>query len=115
MDMAKSYPESEFYGIDILPLFPSDSQLPNVNFQQANIIEGIPYPDGTFDYVFQRHLSTTLQTDQWPIVMDELFRVVAKGGYVELVEANTFVMRAGPMNEKLQQKGQPLLKCFLVL
>ncbi|RUO96480.1 hypothetical protein BC936DRAFT_141975, partial [Jimgerdemannia flammicorona] len=90
MDMGKSYRNSEFHGIDVVPVFPADPKLPNVIFQQGNIIDGIPYRDGTFDYVILRRLCLSLKAERWPALLDEMFRVAGKGGYVELVEINPF-------------------------
>ncbi|RUS25314.1 hypothetical protein BC938DRAFT_472343, partial [Jimgerdemannia flammicorona] len=70
----------------------------------GNIIDGIPYRDGTFDYVILRRLCLSLKAERWPALLDEMFRVAGKGGYVELVEINPFCMRVGPANTAIQEK-----------
>ncbi|CAG8703901.1 4135_t:CDS:2, partial [Scutellospora calospora] len=51
LDMASQYPSSTFLGLDKLDLFPpSDQRFPNTGFIQANVLDGIPFPDNTFDF-----------------------------------------------------------------
>ncbi|CAG8475987.1 18193_t:CDS:2 [Gigaspora margarita] len=55
LDMAAQYPSSTFLGLDKLDLFPSsDKRFPNTGFIQANVLDGIPFPDNTFDFVCER-------------------------------------------------------------
>lgn len=65
-DMAKEFPNSKFYGVDITPNeLPNTEKPDNCEFQIANISEHIPYPDNTFDYIFQRLLIMGLTHESW--------------------------------------------------
>lgn len=65
-EMAKEFPNSKFYGVDITPNeFPEGDRPDNCEFQVANISEHIPYPDNTFDYIYQRLLIMGLTHDSW--------------------------------------------------
>jgi len=54
----------------------------------ANALEGLPYPDNTFDYVHQRLLVGGIPKDKWAKEIKELARVTKPGGWIELVETN---------------------------
>ncbi|RUP50738.1 hypothetical protein BC936DRAFT_137884 [Jimgerdemannia flammicorona] len=89
LEMAKDFPASTFFGTDldasVLPK-PRNGDMwpPNVTFQIANTCQKLPFPDNTFDYVFQRYLTLDLTTKQWRKVIKELVRVTKPGGWIEL-------------------------------
>ncbi|CAG8678256.1 7516_t:CDS:2, partial [Paraglomus occultum] len=49
VNMALEYPASVFVGIDIAPLFP-ENYPPNMAFLKCDILDGLPFPDNTFDF-----------------------------------------------------------------
>ncbi|RIA86567.1 hypothetical protein C1645_829077 [Glomus cerebriforme] len=51
LDMAKMYPKATFIGIDISPIFPK-TNLSNVTFFVTNVLNGLPFENNTFDFVF---------------------------------------------------------------
>lgn len=55
IDMAQDYSASTFIGVDISDrLFPTKTELPpNCDFVMGNTLK-LPFPDNSFDYVFQR-------------------------------------------------------------
>lgn len=63
--MCESYPKSDFYGIDISPMFPENIKPQNVTFEIANVADRLPFPDDHFDFVFQRLLVFALTSEQW--------------------------------------------------
>ena len=86
-DMATEYPNAKITGIDISPIRPSQVKPDNFTFIQANILDGLPFEDNTFDYVFQRLLFAAITRDKWPFVINELTRVLKPGGYLEVKNA----------------------------
>lgn len=56
LDMASTYPDSQFYGIDFACIFPNTIKPPNTTFHQGDLLdpEGFPYPDEFFDYIHMR-------------------------------------------------------------
>lgn len=54
MEMAGEYPKSTIVGVDMVPLFPKDIKPTNCLFYQNNVLNGLPFQDSTFDYVFMR-------------------------------------------------------------
>lgn len=71
-------------------------------FTTANVLEGLPFGDGDFDFVHQRLLFLAIPAEQWPRVVRELARVTAPGGWVELVESSELV-NPGPATEAIQR------------
>ena len=82
--MATDYPRAKFTGIDISPIQPSQIKPDNFTFVQANIFDGLPFEDDTFDFVFQRLLVASIPKDKWPLIINELTRVLKPGGYLEV-------------------------------
>ena len=94
-EMAQTFPTANVIGVDISP--PSvdeaadDGSGPelrpeNYTFVAANVLEGLPFADGSFDFTHMRFLVTAIPHDRWPTVVAELARVTRVGGWVECVE-----------------------------
>ncbi|RIB03988.1 S-adenosyl-L-methionine-dependent methyltransferase [Gigaspora rosea] len=95
-DMAQTYPLSTFIGIDIVSrYFPKDT-LPNAGYLECNILNGLPFPDETFDFVYQRFLWSSLTEEQWTFIIGEIVRVTKKGGAIELMEFEMKLTNSGP-------------------
>ncbi|CAG8574487.1 5661_t:CDS:2 [Acaulospora colombiana] len=102
LDMASEYPNSEFFGIDISPMYPQEIKPPNVEFKEANLLEGLPFNDNTFDFVVIRNMVTALSVDEWENkVLQELIRVCKPGGYIESTEFEIPGSNRGPISTKL--------------
>ncbi|HET9981018.1 MAG TPA: class I SAM-dependent methyltransferase [Ktedonobacterales bacterium] len=94
MEMAALFPTARVIGVDLVQ--PSDevhslghgldARPENYLFTVSNILEGLPFPDASFDYVHQRLLFSAIPRDRWPVVIQELARVTRPGGWVELGE-----------------------------
>ena len=84
--MALDYPVSVFVGIDIAPLFP-ENHPPNAAFLKCNIMDGLPFPDNTFDFVRQAFVIVSMNWQSWKEkVVKELIRVTKPGGYIEIMD-----------------------------
>ncbi|KAI8606984.1 S-adenosyl-L-methionine-dependent methyltransferase, partial [Chytriomyces sp. MP71] len=95
------YPKAEYYGVDITEAINDGESLSRANFTFANVLEGLPYADETFDYVHQRQLFTGIPRKKWVSVIDELVRVTKPGGWIELMECDIPAYRAGPIDKML--------------
>ncbi|HKD76351.1 MAG TPA: methyltransferase domain-containing protein [Ktedonobacterales bacterium] len=107
VEMAREFPQARVIGIDIHT--PEQHYLealgtlpPNYTFQLGNILESLPFADGTFAYVHMRFMVTAMPAVQWSLVVGELARVTAPGGRVELVEGDLPV-EGGPALEQLRE------------
>jgi len=67
----------------------------NCTFLEANTVNGLPFDDNTFDFVFQRFNVGCFKQTEWPVVLREIVRVAKPGGYIESIEAK-YPIEAGP-------------------
>ncbi|CAH1764896.1 12444_t:CDS:2 [Entrophospora sp. SA101] len=79
--MAEKFPL--FVGIDIvIDLNNSKKELStNLAIIGHNVFDGLPFPNGTFDFVNQKSMSSSVTIDQWSFVIDELIRITKSGGH----------------------------------
>jgi SAM-dependent methyltransferase len=108
-ELAVEFPHANVIGLDVnLPPIDevaqasktSDLRPPNYTFAPGNILEGLPFKDGSFDFVHMRALITAIPHDRWPFVVSELMRVTHPGGWVESLEV-TPLERGGPAISQL--------------
>ncbi|RUS20872.1 S-adenosyl-L-methionine-dependent methyltransferase, partial [Endogone sp. FLAS-F59071] len=116
-DVATEYPDVDCTGLDLVDTFPQKIKPANVTFKQANILEGLPFPNETFDFVHMRCLTFAcyfvqpgLRIAEWPFVVRELHRVTKPGGYVQLVDMCAEFVTTDPMAERFMQKVILILK-----
>lgn len=86
LDVKEQVAESQ--GTDLTPA--------NYSFVSGNILEGLPFPDATFDFVHQRLLFFAIPSDRWQFLLKELTRVTRPGGWVEVVEGRYGYEPMGP-------------------
>lgn len=101
MEMANEFPDALVTGIDMSPVFPTTIIPPNCRFVQHNILDPLPFPDNSFDFVYQRLLVAGLTPDDWTRVAKELERVTVPGGWIELVEVDGHGGNNGPNTAKI--------------
>lgn len=111
IEMAQLFPGANVIGLDVKPPAvdaraadqpQADQRPPNYAFIPGNLLEGLPFDDGAFDFVHQRLLFTAIPHDRWPWVIQELTRVTKRGGWVELVDSIGLV-NGGPNVERLME------------
>ncbi|HLJ80405.1 MAG TPA: methyltransferase domain-containing protein [Ktedonobacterales bacterium] len=90
-EMAVQFPAASVVGLDIVPPRADDERSTelrpaNYRFVQGNVLEGLPFPDASFDFVHMRLMVLALPATRWPFVVRELVRVTRPGGWVESVE-----------------------------
>ncbi|HEX8731839.1 MAG TPA: class I SAM-dependent methyltransferase [Ktedonobacterales bacterium] len=108
IEMATLFPQAHVIGTDITPPpeTPGSPRPSNFTFLQSNMLEGIPFPDNSFDFVHQRLVIVALPTDRWVSQTRELLRVTRPGGWVELVEGD--LLSGGPGLARLNALGVQL-------
>ncbi|RUS35104.1 hypothetical protein BC938DRAFT_475840 [Jimgerdemannia flammicorona] len=104
--MAQLYANSSFTGSDMIDVFaPYVASAPkNCSFVIANTLKGLPFPDDTFDYVFQRMQVGSFRELEWPEVYAELVRVTKRGGWVELIDTDGRLYNSGPAATAYDEK-----------
>ncbi|RUS14685.1 hypothetical protein BC937DRAFT_93478, partial [Endogone sp. FLAS-F59071] len=88
-DVATEHPAIDCVGVAVSKeTFPTSVKPPNLSFQVANVLQGLPFAEETFDLVQLRQQVTVFQTKDWLRVIKEVVRVTKRGGYVQLIEPN---------------------------
>ncbi|KAJ1600887.1 hypothetical protein NDA14_004724 [Ustilago hordei] len=94
LDMAREWKTSEFVGLDIVPIQPPLQELEDADLEHrvswviANLLEPLPFPDASFDYVHIRFILQGVPEDKWVDIFSEARRILAPGGVLEVVEGN---------------------------
>lgn len=96
LEMAQIFPRTNVVGVDIVvpasDVAAAPQELParpeNYSFVVGNVLEGLPFADGSFDFTHQRLLVVGIPADRWQSVVNELVRVTRPGGWVELIEGD---------------------------
>ncbi|KAL0080732.1 S-adenosyl-L-methionine-dependent methyltransferase [Phycomyces blakesleeanus] len=88
LDVATEHPNCEVTGIDMSNIFPQNIRPPNANFLIANVLEGLPLEDNSFDFVQIRQMVAAFTIPEWPLVIKECIRVIKPGGLLQIAEAN---------------------------
>jgi ubiquinone/menaquinone biosynthesis C-methylase UbiE len=111
IEMAQAFPQANVIGLDVKPPAVDerahanaglDIRPPNYAFVPGNLLEGLPFPDRSFDFVHMRLLFTAIPHDRWRYVVSELVRVTRPHGWVELVDSIGLV-NGGPHVEQLME------------
>ncbi|CAB4474660.1 uncharacterized protein OCT59_020268 [Rhizophagus irregularis] len=106
LDLAAKHEKSSFFGVDIKPIFPTEIKPSNLNFIQADVSNGLPFPDNEFDFVNQETMLFIWTIDQWDFILSELVRVTCPGGYIQICEQNFSVYKGiGPVFYKILEDG----------
>lgn len=99
-EIAARYPNAQVIGFDLEDVPQRSSTPPNARFVQGNLLDGLPFPARSFQYVHQRFLVAGIPLVSWPTVIRELQRVTAPGGWIELVEMGTTFHQVGPATQQ---------------
>jgi SAM-dependent methyltransferase len=99
-DLCAEFPDAEVVGLDLEQS--KSGGPPNYSFVKGNLLHGLPFSDGHFDFVHQRLLlASGVPVSSWPAVVADLVRVTGPGGWLELVEAAPRMASTGPATEQL--------------
>ncbi|KAI8885826.1 S-adenosyl-L-methionine-dependent methyltransferase, partial [Backusella circina FSU 941] len=80
------YPTCQFSGVDMCNQWPQVIRPVNLNFTQENILNGLPYPDNSFDFIQMRFVVLAFRTHEWSFVISEIRRVLKDGGCFQCIE-----------------------------
>jgi SAM-dependent methyltransferase len=83
-EMCKEFDSALVVGLDLVSGKPGRPE--RYRYVRGNVLHGLPFADGQFDFVHQRLLVAGVPVPSWPAVVAELSRVTRPGGWVELVE-----------------------------
>ncbi|HZV50718.1 MAG TPA: class I SAM-dependent methyltransferase [Candidatus Dormibacteraeota bacterium] len=99
-DLCGEFPGALVVGFDLVP--GRGDRPVNYRFVRGNVLHGLPFLEGSFDFVHQRLLAASgIPLTSWSGVVGELVRVTRPGGWVELVEVDPWLEPAGPAGRQL--------------
>ncbi|RKP07786.1 S-adenosyl-L-methionine-dependent methyltransferase [Thamnocephalis sphaerospora] len=101
LEMAAEHPDTNFVGVDLLPLYPTLVRPRNCRFLQADVLRGLPFADESFDFVHMRNFGVGVPAELWPTLLHELQRVIKPGGRVEICESDMVPRGTGPAGRLL--------------
>ncbi|CAG8548050.1 4226_t:CDS:2 [Ambispora leptoticha] len=111
MEMAMTYPLSNFTGIDISPIQPRDIKPRNSKFYEMNILNDLPFKDGAFDFCHQRSMALCFTRAQYAEkVIPNLLRVTKQGGILEIMEVDLMFTNPGPLLKTMMSSYQDFLE-----
>jgi SAM-dependent methyltransferase len=110
-DLCAEFPEAMVVGLDLVP-GKVDRRPGNYRYVKANVLEGLPFADGRFDFVHQRLMVTALPLTTWPDVVRDLVRVARPGGWIELVESGDDIEPRGPATKRLFELAAQLAASY---
>lgn len=118
IEVACLFPRSTVTGFDLVPPPIDDATTGNYDpgirpanyvFQQGDIFAGLPFANGSFDFVHMRLVYAATPIEKWLPLINELVRVTMPGGFVELVEGYV-LLGAGLATTTIQNAAIALSK-----
>lgn len=98
-DLCVEFPEALILGLDVE--LGKAGWPANYRFVRANVLDGLPFADESFDFVHQRWMRVSIPLADWQTVVGDLVRVTRAGGFVELAEFRHVLEPAGPATRRL--------------
>jgi ubiquinone/menaquinone biosynthesis C-methylase UbiE len=98
-ELAAEFPDALVVGFDLVPS--KGSGPANYRFVRGNVLQGLPFGDGQFDFVHQRLMVSGVPVSRWAAVAGDLVRVTRPEGWIELVEAMPGMEPEGPATARL--------------
>lgn len=105
MEMGSEFQLSTFTGIECHDCFPSNVFPSNTNFLLVDPPIPLPFDDNKFDYVHQRMRYSEYKKEDWKPAVSEIVRVTKVGGWVELIESDMDISKAGEATKYLADKA----------
>ncbi|KAI9494369.1 S-adenosyl-L-methionine-dependent methyltransferase [Zychaea mexicana] len=110
LEMASDFPDADFHGIDLCPMFPNSIKPSNARFIQHNMLDTLPFADNSLDYIHMRVMLCHLTQSQLTRLLAEVNRVLKPLGYIEIVDIEYRVQRPGPITEQLLNQRREFSK-----
>src|SRR5436305_1235629 len=105
MEMASEFQLSNFTGIECHEGFPNNVFPSNAKFEVVDPPMPLPFEDNKFDYVHQRMRYSEYKKEEWKDAIAEIVRVTKVGGWIELIESDMDISKAGEATKYLADKA----------
>ncbi|ANB13255.1 hypothetical protein AWJ20_1537 [Sugiyamaella lignohabitans] len=110
--LAIDHPDAMVYGLKFDPSQTTYSSPPN-HEGPANYIpfvghslSQLPFDDNFFDVISAKTLWYLLKSDQWDVVIKELYRILKPGGVIELLISDYTLLNRSPIDQNLWDRYQ---------
>ncbi|MCO5565503.1 hypothetical protein L7F22_019177 [Adiantum nelumboides] len=93
LQMAQKWPETEFIGMDLVPIqvpikaLQKDTQK-RISWIVGNVLQGLPFPDQCFDLVHIRFLNSGIPKQKWSNLLDDVNRILSPAGNLCIFETD---------------------------
>ena len=108
----RQLPDSTIVGIDISAdmisyanAFATVEQLHNLSFEVMDIAHPLKFDDASFDLVNARLLVAVMYKHVWPVLLQEMVRLIRPGGWIVLAETDKFITTNSEASEKIFAMG----------
>ncbi|CAG8504221.1 14676_t:CDS:2 [Funneliformis caledonium] len=108
-DMSSDFPRSTFTGIEIQSFMLPTIHPSNTHFIHNDILQGIPFPPNSFDYIHMRNMTLCFTENQYEQIIRELIDLLKPNGYLELCEQDISCYNMGPVTRKIADEMGKLL------
>ncbi|KAI8883863.1 hypothetical protein K501DRAFT_249031 [Backusella circina FSU 941] len=99
-DIAHEYPNCTVHGLDNVEI--GGFKIPdNATLIKGDLFVGLPFPDSSVDFVHQRMMKAVISVSDIPNVLEDIYRIIKPGGWLEILEPQVAPRRAGPLMTKL--------------
>lgn len=106
IDLATKYPQLDVVGVDSDDMFPCN--LPsNCQLLVSNVLTGLKdFPASSFDVIHIRFMVLAFTVEQYPLIVQDCWRLLKPGGYIEILETDLTVHSAGPVTHRLNEQSK---------
>jgi len=101
LDMAAQYPLATFIGTTTGAISQERLELPNAMVLRTSLLDGIPFPDETFDLVTQQFMFAPCHSGRCPDAINEMVRVAKNGAWLELMVVDLAWYNTGPASKRI--------------
>ncbi|GJJ13405.1 hypothetical protein Clacol_007659 [Clathrus columnatus] len=96
IECARAWKDTTFVGLDLVPIQPDLIRTGHavlasrVEWVVGNFLKPLPFSDSEFDFVHVKRIARGVPEHLWELLLDEITRVLKKGGAFEMVEEDLF-------------------------
>ncbi|CAG8504240.1 14677_t:CDS:2 [Funneliformis caledonium] len=98
-DMSSEFPKSQFTGVEIQSFMLPTIHPSNTKFIKKDILQGIPFPPNSFDFIHMRNMTLCFTEEQYEIIIKGLVDLLKPNGYLELSEPEMASLNMGPISQ----------------
>ncbi|CAA7266949.1 unnamed protein product [Cyclocybe aegerita] len=114
IEAAKEWTNSKITGLDLVDIQPRLHAIEpfqhlsaRVTWVHSNLLEGLPFPSDHFDFVRVAGLGLAVPEDEWPLLLEEIHRVMKPGAFLEITEEDLIFPSASTLLQSSEFASPP--------